>query len=266
MARTHATLTLLLLVLSAALVQCIETQNPADTIQRRDDPLNCRTRTSNDLYGLGLRLGYYSNWLAAWVANNWVPDEIVGAQDSNSIFLLALLASMVRTTVVNTITRLDALILLELCAGTTLSVVTIWGYRTCIYSTKGEREGLHGISLFGGFGTHFRLLLTLAVAVYALWFFGIAACPNNGRLSVSGDPGICPTIYVLSRSLPLASNSIRYPALILASIATFYCGLMVLSTPLALVTRLKKFSHLRHDGFHDTSTRLRYITGASTEE
>lgn len=103
-----------------------EIQITADLVLRRDDdPLDCKTPTSSDLYGLGLRLGYYSSCASAWTANNWVPDEIAGAQDSNSIFLLALLISMIRTTTLNTLTRLAALILLELRAGTTMSVVTI---------------------------------------------------------------------------------------------------------------------------------------------
>src|SRR5690242_14583211 len=72
----------------------------------------CNTIFSQNLYGLGVRLGYYFNWASGWTANNFVPDEIAGAQDSNSIFLLGLLASLLRGTSTRALTRLDGIVLL----------------------------------------------------------------------------------------------------------------------------------------------------------
>lgn len=85
----------------------------------------CQTDFSADLYGLGVRLGYYLNWASGWTANNFVPDEIAGAQDSNSIFLLGVLASLLRGTTTGRLTRLDGLVLLELAAGTVWSVLSL---------------------------------------------------------------------------------------------------------------------------------------------
>lgn len=230
----------------------------------------CRTELSTDLYGFGIRLGYYCNWASAWIANNWVPDEIGGAQDQTSILLLALLISMVQNTVLKLLTRLDALMLLELCVGTIWSCLTIWGYRTVLHTGKRKGQRLNGISYFGGFGTHFRLLLTLAVAVYALWFFAIAANPVHGQLRDAGNPKLCGSIHVLSKGLPLAHKGIRYPCILFASMSILYCGTMCLASFAGAITKGKKYFQLsRSDNakeLYATSLRLRYIPGLSTKE
>lgn len=237
---------------------------------RADDSQVCKTELSKDFYGFGIRLGYYCNWAAAWIANNWVPDEIGGAQDQSSILLLALLISMVRTAILESLTRLDALILLELCVGTIWSCLTIWGYRTCLHTNKRKGQRLNGISYFGGFGTHFRLLLTLAVAVYAMWFFAVAAKPVNGKLRVADNPKLCETIHVLSKGLPLVHRGIRYPAIIFAALSILYCGMMCLASFAGAITKVKKYFRLsqsdERDKLYATSLRLRYIPGLSIHE
>lgn len=133
--------------------------------------LTCVSDRSSDYYGLGVRLGIYMSWLTCYISNISVSSEIAGSLDQNAIFLLALVIAMVRCATTNLLSEMDGLMLIHLMSGTVFSVLTIWGYRTCVYRDEGPR----GIRNFGGFGTHLRLLLCMAVSVLGLWFwyFGV---------------------------------------------------------------------------------------------
>lgn len=132
--------------------------------------LDCSSPSAGDYYGLGVRLGIYLTWLTSWLANNYVADEIGGALDANAIFLLALMCSIFRGTIAQGDDRLryiDGLVLMHLCAGYLFGCFSLWGYRTRRY----RDEGAKAIREFGGLGTHFRLLLMVAIGVYGVWFW-----------------------------------------------------------------------------------------------
>ncbi len=99
-----------------------------------------RPKDLDDYYGLGVRLGIYLSWVQAWVAFNFVPSEIAGALDTNTIFLPAVVLAMIRCTITQLIVQVDALILMHLGAGTVFGVLSIWGYRTSWYLRE-DRPG-----------------------------------------------------------------------------------------------------------------------------
>jgi hypothetical protein len=171
--------TLIILVLlfhSASSSPIAQVDNPGTSDQplvwqtQGDTPgsIVCATDRSSDYYGLGVRLGIYMSWMTGWIANISVRDEIAGAMDTNAIFLFALIIAMVRCTITGLVSRLDSLMLMHLSGGTIFSVISIWGYRTCLYRDLGPTKG---IANFGGFGTHLRLLLCLAVSTYGTWYW-----------------------------------------------------------------------------------------------
>lgn len=79
--------------------------------------LYCTTQFSGDYYGFGVRLGVYFAWLSSYFANILLPSEILGSLDTNSIFLLALLASLFHGTVAGQITKIDGLVIMQLSSG-----------------------------------------------------------------------------------------------------------------------------------------------------
>ena len=252
-----------MVIVAISFASAVAAQQSSNTTSNTtlDGSYTCNTNFSVDLYGLGVRLGYYFNWASGWTANNFVPDEIAGAQDSNSVFLLGLLASLLRGTSTRNLTRLDGLVLLELAAGTIWSVLSLWGYRTCVY----KREGLHGISSFGGFGTHFRLLLSTMVASYGLWFFIVGIADHNDhklRLSSNTGQGRCDRIYVLGVRL----SNFRPVGIVLCLISLVYCGTMLITSSVAGITRLWKISWLIQHDPYSSSSRLRYISGLGEQQ
>jgi hypothetical protein len=108
--------------------------------------------------------------VTCFLANRYVADEISSSLDANAIFLLALLISMLHTTLengtndgqtVSGITLIDGLVLLELCFGYLFSVLSLFGYRTRLF-------GKAYISIFG---TYIRLFLAGAISGYSVWFW-----------------------------------------------------------------------------------------------
>jgi len=77
--------------------------------------------------------------------------------------------------------QIDGLILMHLSGGFIFGIFSPWGYRTRRYVDNGPKA----IRFFGGFGTHARLIVSLAVSVYDLWYWMFAVI---GGLFAMGSP------------------------------------------------------------------------------
>jgi hypothetical protein len=88
--------------------------------------LDCSTGSSGDYYGFGVRLGVYFAWLSSYFANLFLPSEVMGSLDTNSIFLLALLISLFRGTIMNQLYQIDGLMVMQLSSGFLFSSMSIW--------------------------------------------------------------------------------------------------------------------------------------------
>lgn len=195
--------------------------------------LDCSSEVANDYYGLGVRLGIYFTWFSSWIANNYVPSEIEGALDANAIFLLALMCSIVSGTVTRgelELRYIDGLILMHLCAGYLFGCFSLWGYRTRLYRDQGR----HAIKHFGGFGTHFRLLLIVAIGVYGVWFWvvgvkdGLLWLTNpDGSKKVECYPLVTFFFAKLDVSPVTQHTQIRFWYIFMFSCTTAYYGLML---------------------------------------
>lgn len=152
-----------------------------DETAHNTEPLNCTTELSPEFYGFGVRLGVYFAWLSQYFANILLPSEIASSLDTNSIFLLALLAGLFRGTIVHELFQIDGLILMHLSSGFLFSSLSIWGYRTSLY----QKEGPTAINYFGRVGTHCRLALATAISLYGAWFWWEGL--RNG-LNIAEDP------------------------------------------------------------------------------
>ncbi|KAF2103214.1 hypothetical protein NA57DRAFT_72194 [Rhizodiscina lignyota] len=214
--------------------------------------INCETDRSSDYYGLGVRLGIYMAWLTGWIANNWVPEEIAGAMDTNAIFLFALVIAVVRCTSTDLVSQMDGVMLMHLAGGTIFSVISIWGYRTCWYTKEGPR----GIANFGGFGTHLRLLLCMAVSTYGLWFwyFGMAGSLKSGT-------GACQVTWTFFFAKLRADGGIRKWYIFKYVVCLIYFGIMTAVSIIGPISRIMKMAWLARYKFFRTSSRLKYATG-----
>ncbi|OAP61464.1 hypothetical protein AYL99_03667 [Fonsecaea erecta] len=121
-----------------------------------------------------------------------------------------------------------------------------------------------GIGHFGGCGTHLRLLLSLAVAVYGPRFclFGVQA----DTTAINVDIGPCKTVYTFVFAKVRADGGVRIFYIIVCIGRIIYFGVMQLASPLALYARIENAVGLAGQGKWRTSTRLHYATGLCQRE
>ena len=222
--------------------------------------LDCSSPVSNDYYGEGVRIGIYLTWFTSWVANSFVEEEIAGALDANTIFLMAVLISMLKATARSELAYIDGLILMQLSAGFLFGCLSLWGYRTVWYYKQGPAAIRH----FGGFGTHARLLLMFGISVYGIWFWveGI----QDGLIIVTDENGNerpcqCYPLRTFFFVKLLVPGGIRYFYIVMSTGTAVYFGIMLL---IALLERLLHFFQVRDPEllWH----RGQYTTGFSQSE
>lgn len=63
----------------------------APILNTRSDGATCGFEGNNDIYGIGIRIGIYSQILAVWVANHFLLSEAQVLRDTVSIFSVAIL-------------------------------------------------------------------------------------------------------------------------------------------------------------------------------
>lgn len=239
---------------------------------RQDYAIHCQTARAPDYYGLGVRLGIYFAWIQAYIANHFLPSEIASAVDTNTIFLLALLIALIKCSSINMLEQIDGLILMHLSGGTIFGILSLWGYRTRHYFDEGPGAIRH----FGGFGTHSRLILSLGISVYGLWYWLFAVTgsliPMGSPLEV-GDLAVmppnspdCATLYTFMFAKVRADGGIRIFYIIICILCTVYFGIMLLTSSIAGWARVQKILALsRQKRWADTS-RLRFATGFNYHE
>jgi hypothetical protein len=243
----------------------------------QDYGLRCQTTRAPDYYGLGVRLGIYFAWAQAYIANTLLPSEIASAADTNTIFLLALLIALIKCSSVNMLEQIDGLILMHLSGGMIFGVLSLWGYRTRHYVDSGPSA----IRFFGGFGTHSRLILSLGISVYGLWYWLFAV---TGSLIAMGTPEEahseeliirppdppnspdCATLYTFMFAKVRADGGIRIFYIIICVCCIIYFGTMLLASSIAGWARVRKMIELgKQHRWADTS-RLRFATGFKYHE
>lgn len=135
---------------------------------------SCAFVGNSDIYGLGIRLGIYLQWLTSLIANHHSHQEIRSNLETNSLFLLAIFIAAVVATFEGSLQSAEVVILLHVCFGSIFSVLSIWGHRA--------RSTAQGTVRFPILGSALRLLLTTAISVYAMWywFHGITALDKTG--------------------------------------------------------------------------------------
>lgn len=228
---------------------------PAFNLFARDNssgPVDCTTDYSLDYYGFGVRLGVYFAWLSSYFANTFLPDEISGTLDTNTIFLLALLVSLFNGTHAHKLFQIDALIVLHLSSGFLFSSLSIWGYRTLHY----QMHGVDAIRMYGGVGTHCRLMLVTAISVYGAWFWGEGV---DDGLKIAEDPA-CSQTYTWFFAFWRVDGGIKIFYRVVTIGCSIYYGAMCLA---AAVTILYK---LFASGHWDWKKKMTFETGLNRNE
>ncbi|KAI2615695.1 hypothetical protein GGR54DRAFT_265220 [Hypoxylon sp. NC1633] len=164
---------------------------------------SCGFEGNPDLYGLGIRLGIYLQWIATFIANMFpqVQKEIGGLVDTNTIFLLAI---FIATVVISSEPiddgphTVEILVLLYIFFGTVYSVLLF-------SSVRASRFGHYQYSVLG---LCFRLTLVAAMSAYSVWYwfrgvelFSRTDCGTYAFLFAQGSQDTASTVFLYCNSL-----------------------------------------------------------------
>ena len=143
-----------------------------------EQTVQCPHDGNPDFYGLGIRVGIYLQLTTAILAKYFHPEAIPENLTANTIFLLALFAAIATATLGSGLRPEEIVILLQLCFGFLLSVLSILGGRPGPDYPKGHAT----LSAPPSIASYLRLALTMAICAYAVWFW----FPGKNEMEIAG--------------------------------------------------------------------------------
>ena len=199
----------------------------------------CSLEGNSDVYGLGIRLGVYLQWLVSHIANRayYARGSIGNLLDTNTVFLSALLVATSLLSIRKDETyAVEIAISLYLMWGTLGSVFSIRGYRTIL----APKDKFH--MPFSLLGAQMRANLCLAVSSFSIWFWFAGAKSLKATSCV-------PYVFFFARVHLLGWARIIYQ---IASVASaLYSGwYILLSFPALVVGMLNVCSSLVADVYY----------------
>lgn len=133
----------------------------------------CKFDGNSDMYGLGIRLGYYLQWYGGIFANWLAPSEVPGIRFANQLFISASFLALIILTVRSrdSLQPVETYIILLLMFGVYLSLVPIFIWRLLTacdpYWDPSRWPLVHPGKLF----PTLSLGLLIAVLFYQYWFW-----------------------------------------------------------------------------------------------
>ncbi|KAK4221975.1 hypothetical protein QBC38DRAFT_428218 [Podospora fimiseda] len=174
---------------------------------------SCVVHGNSDMYGIGIRLGFYLQWLASILANFlMIESEIKSARFSLSSYTGAVIIALAVQTARNTATDLDTYIVLLLCFGASYAQIPIflWRILTCFNADMDPTRWTAAAS--STFLSMFSTLVLVAVAVLQYIFWG--GLPSETEEGTH----VCKEYGFLFVSLSLYSTALKATNLTLSSL------------------------------------------------
>jgi hypothetical protein len=129
-------------------------------LARRNEAAACGFTGNPDIYGLGIRLGIYFQWIAAIISKCFdaSPEAIRELMEVDAIFLLAILIATLLLSASSTY-AVEVLIMLHFFFG---DVYTVYYDSSMVFG---------GTSTISVWSITFRSLMHTTMAAYAVWFW-----------------------------------------------------------------------------------------------
>jgi hypothetical protein len=181
----------------------------------------CTFAGNSDMYGLGIRLGYYLQWFGVIVAGWIVPGEVEGLRMANSLFVAATFLALLVQVGKNLspqdggLETVEIYIILLLTFGSSFAVVPalLWRFITKFDPEK-DPTRWSGAPPQSKTFNYLYMLLLIAVFSLQIWFW-------TTRVTEAEIPGCTSWAFFLSR-VRLQSPGVRWISLCL-SIMLIFC-------------------------------------------
>ena len=183
---------------------------------------DCHFAGNSDMYGLGIRVGFYVQWystiLGAWIA----PSEVPGMRLSNSFFVSATFLALIIQVAKDNLTTADIYITLLLIFGGYLYLVPVYIWRLVTGCNPRWDPSRFSRVKNGQLFSSLNFMLLVAVSAYQLWFWLRKVKDND-------IPGCVEYGFFFSR-FPLKARGFVIANIVFESILLAVCVFVLLGT------------------------------------
>jgi hypothetical protein len=179
---------------------------------------SCALSGNEDMYGLGVRLGFYLQWIAAILANALrVKDELQSLRFANLTYSMAVLIALTIEKARNNASPLDQYVVLCLCFGAYYSHVVTFFWRLITgFNENWDPSRWTAVAPKPHIRIYAQLLM---VATMILQFIFWARLPSQPP---EGEDG-CPRFGFLIVPVPLYGLPLKVVSLALSSVVMGFC-------------------------------------------
>ncbi|KAH6973819.1 hypothetical protein BKA56DRAFT_676468 [Ilyonectria sp. MPI-CAGE-AT-0026] len=123
----------------------------------------CDIEANPDLYGIGIRIGIYCQWLATALANMHLPEEANAIQTTTLCFQTAIMGALILLSAQGALAQPEVLVVLTLAFGGFVAARFFEASPAVSDSAESPKTS--------AFGTWVMIQILGAVSVYGLWFW-----------------------------------------------------------------------------------------------
>jgi hypothetical protein len=133
--------------------------------------VTCQFAGNADMYGLGIRIGFYLQWYAAIIASWLARSEVPGLRINLAFFISATLLALIIQTAQNNLQIVEIYIILLLTFGSYLSLVPVFAWRLVTGCNPYMDPSRFPLVDPGGTTSDLHVLLLLSVVSFQLWYW-----------------------------------------------------------------------------------------------
>lgn len=204
----------------------------------------CEWPGNSDMYGLGIRVGFYIQWYGIIIAP-WIADgEVLGLRFSNAMFIAATFLALIIQTSSNALSAVDIYIVLLLTFGAFFWFLPLYLWRLVIGCNPLLDPTRWPLVPSGPLYSALYFTLLVAVACYQLWFWA------NGLNSSVPPPANCTEYGFLFSMVPLhQSGFVAFNIICSLTLLLIAFAMLVFQTraiPIPKCIRKKEKFAMRH--------------------
>ncbi|KFY97459.1 hypothetical protein V500_02052 [Pseudogymnoascus sp. VKM F-4518 (FW-2643)] len=132
---------------------------------------SCSFSGNADMYGAGIRVGFYLQWLGTILASWIVRDEVPSMRMSRALFVFATFLALIIKTAQDTLRPVEIYVVLLLCFGGYLYYVPLYGWRILTRFNARLDPSRHPKVGNGPVYSVLNFGLMTAVSIFQAWFW-----------------------------------------------------------------------------------------------
>ena len=199
--------------------------------------MSCQIEGNADMYGLGIRTGFYLQWFGSIIAEMlYLENETLGLRFTNSFFVAATFLALLIQVAANALSIVDVYIVLLLTYGAYYYLVPLflWRFITCFdpFRDPSRWPRVEPTPVY----SVFWFLLLVAVATFQMWYWctGIHTLPAIDLPAGCQAYGFFLAMIQLDNTGFVVANILLNLALLIGCFAYFCLAIGIVGLPTCL--------------------------------